>query len=258
MVAIVSVSLVAMKIVVLVESGVQLKFFQWMAFTFGWFGMRPVLFQELGSSSQPYVEFIIKGVTRIVVGLVFLYISLLVDLELSKYFIPQLFLLVGLSLVLHFGILNLSAALWRWAGVPVNELFRSPYKSRSLKEFWGKRWNVAFSEMTALVVYRPLRNKIGAGRAVIVAFLFSGLLHEIAISLPVHSGYGLPMLYFFIHAVAMQLEATSPFVRKIISHKVLSHVWVMGLLILPMPLLFHHGFIERVLMPLRGVLISWM
>jgi D-alanyl-lipoteichoic acid acyltransferase DltB (MBOAT superfamily) len=163
--------------------------------------------------------------------------------------------LAGLSLILHFGILNLSTALWRRLGVDVSELFRSPYKARSLKEFWGKRWNLAFSEMTALIAYRPLKYKIGAENAVIISFLVSGLLHEIAISFPVSSGYGLPLLYFIIHAVAMQLEAKSLFVKRLLSHRLLSHIWVLSLLVIPMPILFHRAFVSEVLIPLREMLL---
>jgi hypothetical protein len=127
----------------------------------------------------------------------------------------------------------------------------------SLKEFWGKRWNIAFSEMTALIAYRPLKTKIGVEKAVIVSFLLSGLLHEIAISLPVRAGYGLPLIYFGIHAFAMHLEAKSPIIQKITRHKFLSHVWVMTLLVLPMPLLFHPAFMQHVLIPLRTLLLPY-
>jgi alginate O-acetyltransferase complex protein AlgI len=87
--------------------------------------------------------------------------------------------------------------------------------------------------MTTLIAYRPLKTKIGIDKAVIASFLLSGLLHEIAISLPVRTGFGLPMSYFIIHAVAMYLESKSTFVQRIVRHNIFSHVWVMSLLILP-------------------------
>jgi D-alanyl-lipoteichoic acid acyltransferase DltB (MBOAT superfamily) len=260
MVTIVFLQLLSMKIVVAVESypgGNRLKPFQWMAFALGWFGMRPVLFEKLPSPSLPFIQLVVKGVSRIVLGFFLLYLSTVLEQYplLSGFFLPQLLLLVGISLILHFGILNLSTAAWRAFGVNVPELFRSPFRSKSLKEFWGKRWNIAFSEMTALVAYRPLKTKIGVEKAVIVSFLLSGLLHEIAISLPARAGYGLPMIYFGIHAFAMHLEAKSPLIQKITRHKLLSHVWVMTLLVLPMPLLFHTAFMQHVLIPLRTVLL---
>jgi hypothetical protein len=261
MVVIVFLQLLSMKIVVAAESysgGNRLKFFQWMAFALGWFGMRPVVFEKLPSPSLTFMHIALKGVVRIVIGFLLLYLSTILEQYplLTGFFLSQLLLLAGLSLILHFGILNLSTAAWRALGVNVSELFRSPFRSKSLKEFWGKRWNIAFSEMTALIAYRPLKTKIGVEKAVIVSFLLSGLLHEIAISLPVRVGYGLPLIYFGIHAFAMHLEAKSPLIQKIIRHKFLSHVWVMTLLVLPMPLLFHPAFMQHVLIPLRTLLLA--
>jgi hypothetical protein len=261
MIVLVLLQLMSMKILVVVEtysSMNNLRFIQWVAFSLGWFGMKPSLFESFPSGSLPYSQLLLKGLTRIIVGFLLLYLSTqVIGSEIVHiFFLKELLLLAGLSFILHFGILNLSAASWRMMGVNVGELFRSPYRSKSLKEFWGKRWNIAFSEMTALVAYRPLKATIGAEKAITVSFLFSGLLHEVAISLPVKAGYGLPMLYFIIHAVAMRLEARSTIVQKIIRHRILSHVWVVTFLILPMPLLFHRKFVLHVLEPLRDWLLG--
>jgi hypothetical protein len=262
MIVIVYMQLLSMKILVAVEtytSENKLSIFQWLAFALGWFGMRPVLFEKLPSPPRDYRKLLLKGISRIVIGLLFVYLSFVIA-QFSwahQYFFPQLLLLVGVSLTLHFGILNLSTALWRAMGVDVSELFRAPYKSKSLKEFWGKRWNIAFSEMTARIAYRPLRDKIGTEAAVVLSFLLSGLLHEIAISFPVNAGYGLPLIYFGIHAIAMQMELKLIFIQRIINHKFWSHVWVMGLLIVPMPLLFHEAFMANVLVPLGDLLVNF-
>ena len=157
--------------------------------------------------------------------------------------------------MLHFGMLNIVTAFWRSLGVNVTELFKAPYKSTSLKELWGNRWNRAFSEMTALIAYRPLKDNLGVEASLIFSFLLSGLLHEIAISLPVSKGFGLPLLYFVIHALAMQLETRSMFLQKLLKHKWFTHVWVLSVLIIPMPLLFHQAFVEQVLVPLRNFVL---
>jgi hypothetical protein len=260
MVVIVFLQLLSMKILVVVEtySGEnRLKVFQWLAFALGWFGMRATPFEQLPGAPLPYGKLMIKGVIRIAIGLVLLYGSMIMEHFpiAATFFIPQLLLLVGISMILHFGILNLSTAAWRAQGVDVQELFRSPYKSTSLREFWGKRWNMAFSEMTAQVAYRPMKQHISTGQAILLSFLLSGLLHEIAISLPVNAGYGLPMLYFTLHAAAMLAEATSTGLQRFLKHPVLSRVWVIGMLIVPLPLLFHQAFILHVLTPLRHLLL---
>jgi alginate O-acetyltransferase complex protein AlgI len=52
--------------------------------------------------------------------------------------------------------------------------------------------------MTAMAVHRPLQRRLGRGPALLGSFLVSGLLHEVAISLPVRAGWGLPKLYFLL------------------------------------------------------------
>jgi hypothetical protein len=260
MLAIVSLQLLSMKVVVWVESTSEkpaLSFVQWLAFAQGWFGMRPLLFGKL--VSRPLAgsaSLLIKGVSRIVLGLFLLYVS--ASIQQTIYVLSALLMLVGLSLILHFGVLNISTAFWRWLGVDVKELFRSPYQAKSLREFWGRRWNLAFSEMTALVAYRPLKGALGVDKAMFASFLLSGLLHEMAISLPVKSGYGLPLLYFVIHGLVMEAEGKMPLVKRIITHPILSHGWVMTWLILPLPLLFHHAFIQEVITPLRNNLLNFI
>ena len=147
-------------------------------------------------------------------------------------------------------------SVWRLLGVADKELFRLPYLSTSLKEFWGKKWNMAFSEMTALIVYRPLKTKYDRKTAVISAFLMSGLLHEIAISGPANAGYGLPMLYFILHAAAMYAEDHVSVVKRIVAHPMRSRVWVFGWLLGAMFLLFHGGFMNGVLIPLRQLILE--
>jgi hypothetical protein len=154
-------------------------------------------------------------------------------------------LLTGCSMVLHFGALNIVAALWRAGGREVGELFRSPLESRTLAEFWGKRWNTAFSEMTTIAVFRPVCKVVPRPVAVLTAFLFSGILHELAISLPVRQGFGGPTLYFLLQGVlslAWQRTAFSNrFYQRLIT--------VLSLLV-PLPLLFHQAFLDGVLWPL--------
>ena len=261
MVAIASLQLIAMKSIVLVETYAgkpRLNFVQWVAFAAGWFGMRPALFEQFMSKPLHQTgRLVLIGMSRILLGLSLLFASRYLENHgFNTFFLTKIIMLVGLSLILHFGILNLSAAFWRLFGVPVKELFIAPYQSKSLKEFWGKRWNLAFSEMTALVAYRPLKDRFGVKIAMFCSFLLSGLLHEIAISFPVNAGYGLPLSYFFIHGLVMLAESESAWVQKIIRHPGWSRIWVMGWLLVPMPLLFHSHFMEQVVTPLRELILN--
>jgi alginate O-acetyltransferase complex protein AlgI len=132
-------------------------------------------------------------------------------------------------------------------------LFRRPLRSTSLREFWGRRWNLAFSEMTALGVYRPLTGPLGRGGATVVAFLASGLLHEIAISLPVMAGFGLPLTYFALHGILMVVERRLEAAGRPVSRPAwLGRTWTLFWLVAPLPILFHRPFLAGVVWPLLG------
>jgi len=70
------------------------------------------------------------------------------------------------------------------------------------------------------------------------------------------AGFGLPMLYFILHAIAMHFETHSTWLKKFLQRKWFAHVWVMSFLILPLPLLFHPAFVEEVLTPLRAIILQ--
>ena len=99
-----------------------------------------------------------------------------------------------------------------------------------------------FSVMMTLAVRRPLERVVGARRAEWAVFLLSGAMHELAISLPVEAGYGLPTLYFALHALAMQLERRRG--------RAPGRLWVAAWVLLPAPMLFHLPFVTGVLGPL--------
>ena len=108
--------------------------------------------------------------------------------------------------------------------------------------------------MTAVAVYRPLERTAGRGPATAAAFLFSGLLHELAISAPVRAGYGLPFLYFALHGGLVLLERRLEGTAWALSRwGWLGRVWTLGWLALPLPLVFHGPFLAGVVWPLIGM-----
>lgn len=113
MILIVTLQLFSMKVVVMVETYPghnKLKPLQWLAFFSGWFGMRAQLFEKLPSPALQYGSLIAKGLSRIAAGLLLVHLSQVAGSRFgdSIFFVPELLLLIGLSLILHFGILNLS------------------------------------------------------------------------------------------------------------------------------------------------------
>lgn len=55
--------------------------------------------------------------------------------------------MVGLILILHFGIFYLLALAWQQAGVDVKPIMQKPLKSRSLSELWGNAGTLAFANL---------------------------------------------------------------------------------------------------------------
>ena len=114
--------------------------------------------------------------------------------------------MVGLVLMLHFGTFHLLSCAWRAIGVEARPLMNYPLASVRLSEFWGSRWNTAFRDLTHRFLFRPLAKKLGPRRALVAAFILSGLLHDLVISVPAGGGYGGPTVFFAIQAVALLVE----------------------------------------------------
>jgi len=263
MLAIIATTFTAMKIIAVTEGYkgkiFTLTFKRWFTFATGWAGMRAEPFETLGGPTLPNAWSLIRfGISRVVVGTLLITLGhVIVSLHLNwalTYISVSGILLVGFSLILHFGLLSISAGMWRLSGANTYLLFRQPAKATSLTELWSKRWNIAFSEMTAIAIFRPLKSRVGSAVALMASFVFSGLLHELALSVPVNSGYGLPTLYFFIQGLMVLTEKLlASRGLTFLQHKVISRIWVYFWLVAPMPLLFHEQFIKQIVWPLAGL-----
>lgn len=266
MLAIIGALLFGMKVIVSVEehsSGrKRLAPRTWFLFALGWPGMRPSAFADVpGPWKGRCQELLTRGARNLAAGVLLFGLAWGISsfpaesmTSSTRLWLATFFLLPALSLIMHFGLFSLLAGGWRLAGGDCHALFRDPLQSTSLTEFWGRRWNLAFSEMTTLAVFRPLRGVTGIRVATVAAFLFSGLLHELAISVPVQAGFGLPFLYFVLHAVAMQMESfLSRRGHPIDSSAWLGRLWTLAWLLLPLPILFHRPFLRGCVWPLIGV-----
>jgi alginate O-acetyltransferase complex protein AlgI len=249
--------LVAFKAVVTVEAQAagmpRLGPWRWLAFAGPWVGMRPALFAAAGGPPRPgALRLAMQSLAFMALGAALLAAARrLYDVH---FWAASAVLMVGLGLVLHWGLLALLAAAWRTQGVPAEPLHRAPLRARSLGEFWGRRWNLAFSEMTAVAVFRPLRGRVGAAAAVLASFALSGLLHEAAISVPVRAGYGAPLAYFLLHGllvlVERRLDGTPWAVER---WGAWGRAWTAAWVVLPAPVLFHEPFLRGCAWPLVGV-----
>jgi hypothetical protein len=158
--------------------------------------------------------------------------------------------MIGIVLLLHFGLFHLLALAWRRAGVNATPLMCRPLASTSLADFWSGRWNTAFNAVARDLVFRPLAPRLGGTAALIVVFLVSGLVHEAVISLPARAGYGLPTAYFALQAMGVALERSAWGRRLGLGHGIRGWSFVMVCAGLPAFFLFHPPFVRNVILPM--------
>jgi alginate O-acetyltransferase complex protein AlgI len=119
----------------------------------------------------------------------------------------QIFIMfLPMSLGFHFGALRVLKGGLRAAGFPVRTLFPNVLETKGIGDFWSRRWNVGYSQMMQRIVGRPVEALAETNIGVMAIFIASGFLHELAITLPVRSGFGMPTVYFTLHGLLTLLE----------------------------------------------------
>lgn len=156
-----------------------------------------------------------------------------------------LVMFIPMSVGFHFGALRVLKGGLRAAGYPVRTLFTNVLETHGLGDFWSRRWNTGYSQMMQRIVGRPVKKLAGPNAGLMAIFLASGVLHELAITLPVRAGFGLPTLYFAIHGVLTLLESKlgRPFGK----------IPTLLLVALPLGLLFPPAFQSEVISRCLGV-----
>ena len=157
--------------------------------------------------------------------------------------------MLGLILLLHFGTFQSVALLWQSVGVNAKAIMSAPLRSTSLGEFWGKRWNLGFRQLSHELIFRPLHRRLGADAAGFLVFAVSGLIHDLVISLPARGGYGLPTIYFLLQGTGMTIEHSRLGRRLGLGQGVRGWCFMMVFLAAPVFWLFHPWFVLRVILP---------
>ena len=117
--------------------------------------------------------------------------------------------MVGIVLLLHFGVFHVLSLVWRALGINARPLMQSPAAATSLSRFWGGSWNTAFTDLMHENIFKPLNRHVGPRAALLLVFVISGVLHEMVLSLPAHGGYGLPTAYFILQGFALLFERST-------------------------------------------------
>ncbi|XP_047062534.1 acyl-CoA--sterol O-acyltransferase 1-like [Lolium rigidum] len=93
-------------------------------------------------------------------------------------------------------------------GMEAEPQFDRPYLASSLRDFWGRRWNLMVSAILRPSVYDPVRALAGVPAAVLATFAVSALMHEAMVyylSLQWRSD-GMMAAFFLLHGVCCVLE----------------------------------------------------
>ncbi len=157
--------------------------------------------------------------------------------------------MIGSILILHFGSFQLLSCFWRSIGVDAPPLMNRPTHSTSIAEFWGRRWNTAFRDLTYQFLFRPLRYRCGPVTALVLGFVASGIVHDLVISIPAGGGYGGPTCFFCLQAAAILFERSSAGKGLGLGHGWRGWSFTGLVLLLPVRLLFHNPFVTRIVVP---------
>jgi hypothetical protein len=156
--------------------------------------------------------------------------------------------MIGLVLILHFGVFHLLSCGWRLAGVDAPPLMNRPLASASLGEFW-RRWNTAFRDLTHRFLFRPFASWLGHRWGLLAGFLFSGAVHDLVISVPARGGYGGPTLFFAVQGAGLMIERTALGRQLGLGTGWRGRLFAFVVLLAPVGLLFHHPFVEGIVVP---------
>lgn len=157
--------------------------------------------------------------------------------------------MIGVVMFFHFGTFHLLSCFWRWRGVKAAPLMDRPLAATSVSAFWGRHWNIAFRDLTHRLVFKPVLRKWGAPVALMAGFVFSGLIHELAVTIPAGGWYGGPTLFFVIQGFAALAERSRRGKAFDLGKGVRGWFFTQGVLLLTVPLLFPPPFALRVINP---------
>jgi alginate O-acetyltransferase complex protein AlgI len=217
------------------------------AYLLAWPGMDAEAFLSRRETAQPKLgEWLFAG-GKILLG-VFLLVVVCPAVSEQGTIAAVWISMVGIVFVLHFGAFHLLSCLWRALAIDARPIMNWPLAASSLADFWGRRWNRAFRDLTDRFVFHPLVRRIGPPRALLAGFLISGLVHDLVISIPAGGGYGLPTLYFAIQGGAVLAQRARSGSRQPRSN-LAARLVTATVLLAPCPLLFHAWFVRGVMLP---------
>ena len=229
-------------------SGENVSPFDMLAWFFAWPGLDARAFFRRGVVNRPTLLEELFAVAKVGFGGLMLFL-VAPAFRAHSELVSGWAALIGIVFLLHFGTFHLAALFWRHRGRDVKPIMNAPILATSVAEFWSRRWNLAFRDYASPFLFVPLMRKTNSAVAVLAGYTFSGLVHEIAISVPAHGGYGLPTLYFAIQGAAMLIERSAEKRGIGLTNGLLGWCWTAVVTVPGAYILFHPAFIRAVVLP---------
>lgn len=159
---------------------------------------------------------------------------------------PPVFVLSYLAAGPLIGVSELLACLVAFLGLPAGCLLPrghvQPWRARGPADFWGRRWNLWFSDWFRFTIFQPMRRR--PALAVVLVFFVSGVIHELVVNLPLflitgRAPFGSMMIYFLLQAAALLVE------RRFLKRRPVWRVILVWLVVfVPLPLMINEGMLR--------------
>lgn len=220
-----------------------------MAYLLAWPGMDAEAFLDASKvASTPGLRKWFWAAFEICLGAIFLWVVAR-EIPPSLAVVRGWMGMAGLIFLLHFGAFQILALFWQVCGLEATPIMSSPLRASSLSEFWGRRWNLGFRQLSHDLIFAPLHGKLGVETAGFLVFLISGLIHELVISVPARGGYGLPTAYFMLQGLGVALERSFAGRRLGLRRGLSGRAFLAVVVIGPVYWLFHPPFVRHVIIP---------
>ncbi len=157
--------------------------------------------------------------------------------------------MTGFALAAHCGLFQLLSCCWQTLGVAARPLMNWPLRATSVGEFWGRRWNTAFRDFAHRFLFQPINRKMGPRRALLAGFMFSGVVHELVVTVPAGGGYGGPTVFFSLQGLFILGERSRAGRRIGLGRGLRGWTFVMLELAATVSLAFPAPFVKNVVLP---------
>lgn len=230
-------------------SGGNVSPFEILAWFFAWPGLDARAFFRRSVVNRPPLLEVLFAVAKVAFGGGMLFL-VAPAFRVGSELVSGWAALIGIVFLLHFGTFHLAALFWRSHGRDVKPIMNASILATSVNEFWSRRWNLAFRDYASPFLFVPLMRKTNSAVAVLAGYAFSGLVHEIAISVPAQGGYGLPTLYFALQGAAMLIERSAEKRGIRLTSGIRGWCWTALVTIPGAYFLFHPAFVRAVVLPI--------